>query len=308
MVEHSDAEQHQATVSGAFGRRVQLTLADRDAVPAKTRNRTLRPVCGDRVLAQPQPGERDWIINEIFPRQSELARTDGRGRREVLAANMSLLVVVTAPQPRPDWFMVDRFLGAAHLLGIEPLLVVNKSDQPGLDAAALASYAALDYEILHTNALSGAGISELAARLASATAILVGQSGVGKSSLTNALVPDADMATRALNSAGDEGRHTTVAAHRLKLPGGGALIDSPGVRDYAPHIESLADVQHAFPEIAASAVECRFADCAHRVEPDCAVRAAVATHAINERRYESFRRLYNVTRDLQPRDGPRRRA
>ncbi|MEL7538968.1 MAG: ribosome small subunit-dependent GTPase A [Pseudomonadota bacterium] len=308
MTTDSDDLHSNAIVCAAYGRRVELELPDETTVPARTRRRSLRPVCGDRVVAVPQPGERDWLINAIEVRSSELARTDTRGRRELLAANVNTLVVVVAPAPPTDWFMVDRFLGGAHLAGIDPLLVVNKNDLLDAIPDEVAVYDALGYERYVTDAHSGEGIAALAERLAGQTAALVGQSGVGKSSLTNALVPAANLAIGALTRTGDEGRHTTVAARRLRLPRGGALIDSPGVRDYAPHVENLARVAVAFPEVVEFAAHCRFANCHHRREPDCAVRAAVAAGDIDERRYTSYRRLYSITASLQPRDGPRRKT
>ena len=266
MKGHSDDETTAAVVCAAYGRRMDLELPNGSVVPARTRRRNLRAVCGDEVRASRGSGERDWSVDAIDERRSELARTDQRGRREVLAANVTMLAVVIAPRPQPDWFMVDRFLGGAHLAGIEPLLVRNKCRLGDVDTKQLDVYRDLGYEQQDTDALHGDGIDALARRLTGEVAALVGQSGVGKTSLTNALVPGSALTTGAMNESRDEGRHTTVAARRLVLPDGGALIDSPGVRDYAPHIDSMRDVERAFPEIVRAGEGCRFADCSHRVE------------------------------------------
>ena len=297
MPDSSETQQYPAVVSAAFGRRMELELADGRRVPARTRRRALRPVCGDNVLASSQGDDEDWLVDTVEPRQTELARTDQRGRRELLAANVTVLVVVIAPAPQPDWFVVDRFLGAAHLDGMAPLLVLNKAELVDELPAEVNVYDRLGYERIESDAHSGLGIDALAVRLHDDVAAFVGQSGVGKSSLSNALVPDAELAIGAINESRDEGRHTTVAARRLRLPHGGALIDSPGVRDFAPHIDNVRDVAIAFPELQETGQHCRFADCAHRVEPGCAVRAAVETGVIDARRYASYLRLRNITRD-----------
>ncbi|MEM8984650.1 MAG: ribosome small subunit-dependent GTPase A [Pseudomonadota bacterium] len=298
MADNSEDRSVLATVTAAYGRRMELELNDGRRVAARTRRRRLRVVCGDRVTAVSQSGDDDWIIDAIEPRCSELARTDSRGRREILVANLTALIVVAAPRPKPDWYMIDRMVGTAFLLGLRPILVFNKSDLVASDDAVLTEYAALPIERFTTNALSGDGLASLARRLRTEVAALLGQSGVGKSSLLNALVPSASEATGAMNESTDEGRHTTVAARQIQLPKGGRIIDAPGVRDFAPHIESMARVAVAFPEILAASAACRFTDCTHRSEPACAVRAGVDAGTIAERRYASYRRLFVITDQL----------
>ncbi|MEM1263332.1 MAG: ribosome small subunit-dependent GTPase A [Pseudomonadota bacterium] len=305
MAKNSEDSTVPATVSAAYGRRMELELSNGDNVPARTRHRRLRVFCGDRVMAEPPSSDDDWIIDSIIPRDTELARTDSRGRREVLIANLTTLIVVAAPRPKPDWYMIDRMLGTGFLLGLQPILVFNKSDLIDRDYAELADYANIPIELFTTNALTGDGLDALTSRLNGELAALLGQSGVGKSSLLNALVPNASEATGAINDSTDEGRHTTVAARQIHLPGSGRIIDAPGVRDFAPHIESIARVQVAFPEILTASANCRFADCTHRSEPHCAVREALDDGAISERRYSSYRRLFVITQQLIEKRRPR---
>lgn len=291
------------TVTAARGHRLELEAPGGRRVPARTRGKRLRVVCGDRVQAEPIAGEADWLVTAIGERRNELARTDSRGRAETLAANLDQLAVTVAVVPEPDFFIVDRYLCAAELMGADAAVLYNKIDL--LDPAAggepgeLAEYAALDYPVLKLSAETGAGLDGLARLLTGRVSMLVGQSGVGKSSLINALVPEADRRVADVSLARREGRHTTVAAEMLALPDGGCLIDSPGVRDFAPHIAEDADVQRGFREIRAAAARCRFNDCRHRSEPDCAVRRAVEDGEISERRYTSYRRLLNLTRQLR---------
>jgi ribosome biogenesis GTPase len=220
-------------------------------------------------------------------------------------ANVSLLAVVVAPRPEADLFVVDRYLAAAASAGIDAMVVLNKCDlqaTPQLEAG-LACLEALGYPIVRCAAKSGAGIDALRMRLARHVGALVGQSGVGKSSLIAALVPGAQVPTGTLVR-DEEGRHTTTASRMYDLPGSGQLVDSPGVRDFTPAVQALDAASLGFLEVAARAGACRFADCRHMQEPGCAVRAGVASGAIDPRRYESYRRLRRLFEDLREAQGP----
>lgn len=287
-------------VCASWGRRFLLRAPEASTVltiQARTRGKKMRPVTGDTVLARPLPNETDWLIETINPRNNELVRPDSRGNREVLAANIDLMVVVICAAPAVDLFMVDRFLAGARLMSCDAALVWNKADRnPAPDT--LATYRDLGYPVLCTSAASTEGLNGLQQLLASRTSILVGQSGVGKSSLVNAMVGEAQQRTSQISSSNDEGRHTTVAAQLIDLPDSGSVIDSPGVRDYAPHIPSVHDVAYGFVEISETSQQCRFSDCLHRAEPHCAVKQAVEDGLIDSRRYQSFMRLAQLTRQL----------
>ncbi len=198
--------------------------------------------------------------------------------------------------PATDWHLVDRYLAAAELMGCRAVLVDNKSDTsvPEADAARaqeMTVYRDLGYPSLSVSARTGAGVDGLIEALRDEIAILVGQSGVGKSSLINRLVPGADIVVGQLSAASAEGTHTTTASAMHRLPDGGRLIDTPGVRDFVPAIVDGSRVQLGFPEIRARADECRFGNCRHLREPDCAVKRAVEAGAISPRRYETYKRL-----------------
>ena len=227
----------------------------------------------------------------VEPRSSALYRTNARGGSELIAANLSLLLVVVAPLPRPDFFVVDRYLCAAQCGGLAAAVVLNKSELP-IDAdieQELAAYGEAGYRCLRVSAQQQTALDALLAWLPQQTAMLVGQSGVGKSSLLRKLVPGSDAPIGELIR-DDEGRHTTTATRLYEVAGGGQIIDSPGVRDFAPAIDRLERSDLGFLEIEPLAPRCRFADCRHMREPDCAVRAAVGA-AFSARRYESYRRL-----------------
>ncbi len=297
-------ETHAALVIATYSRRMRLVLEDASVVDAKIKGKRLRPVCGDQVFAEPMDGETEWLITGIKDRRNELTRPDSRGRREVLAANLDCVVVMAATEPVPDWYVVDRYLAAAENMRIDALIAFNKidlSEDKGDSQRTLAEYRAAGYAVIPCSAETGDGVDALQQVLAERTAIIVGQSGVGKSSVINRIVHDAGQKVGALSSASREGCHTTVNSIMLELPNGGRVIDSPGVRDYAPTIEKEEEVIVGFREIAHAGEDCRFANCRHLREPDCAVKAAVDAGDINARRYESYKRLMVLTRDLAER-------
>jgi ribosome biogenesis GTPase len=252
------------------------------------RGRGIRPLAGDDVEWSMQPdGTR--IVTRIGPRRSTLTRIDARGRPESVAANVTQLVAVAAPRPAPDWSLVDRYLVAAELEGIAALLVWNKRDLA--DGGPPAVYERIGYPVCATSARDGSGLDELARRLNGERSTLVGQSGVGKSSLINALLGEKIQATGDLSVKGRHGRHTTTTSVLHRLPDGGELIDSPGVRNYAPFIDDAAHLDRGFREMRAHIGHCRFDDCRHRAEPDCAIKAAVDDGEIDADRYASYLKL-----------------
>jgi ribosome biogenesis GTPase len=280
-----------ARVTVTHRRLLHLRTADGREAVARPARRELSIVCGDFVRFELDARHGELNVVAVEPRRSTLYRTNSRGDSELIAANLSLLLVVVAPLPQPDFFVVDRYLCAAQCGGLAAALVLNKSELP-VDANVeqeLNSLSAAGYRCLRVSAQRQAGLEELLAWLPQHTAMLVGQSGVGKSSLLRQLVPASDAPIGELIR-DDEGRHTTTATRLYEVPGGGEIIDSPGVRDFAPAVDRLERSDLGFLEIAALAGKCRFADCRHLREPDCAVRAAVGV-AFGARRYESYRRL-----------------
>jgi ribosome biogenesis GTPase len=301
-----------ARVVECFGRRVIVELAESgERVPAEMFGKRLSCVCGDEVAVRDasQAGDVPRVV-EIKSRRALFARTDSRGRTEPLAANLSLLAVIVAPEPPPDPFITDRYLAGAAYAGVASLVVVNKADLPSAQddefARLMDEYRQAEYRVVALSARDAATIEPLRDHLRERTTMFVGQSGVGKSTLTNQLAPASARATRELSGSTQEGRHTTVSTALFRLPGGGELIDSPGVRDYAPPLLEDAEIQVGWPEILRRAPACRFNNCLHLREPGCAVTAAVAANELSPRRYESYKRLLNIMRGLAP-DYERRR-
>jgi ribosome biogenesis GTPase / thiamine phosphate phosphatase len=288
------------SVIATFGRHLVVRTADGAQLQARPFGRTLGVVCGDEVRCRVDRQHEEVHVIEVLPRRNALWRANVRGGAEAVVANLTQLLVVLAPLPLPDFFVIDRYLCAATAAGIPATLIVNKADL-GVDAvpaAELDAYAAAGFAALACSAASGSGMAELLAALGPGTvAALVGQSGVGKSSLVRRLLPQAEIAVGELVRA-EEGRHTTTAARLFDLPHGAALIDSPGVRDFAPAVSALDERTLGFPEVARLAAGCRFSDCRHMREPGCAVRDAAENGSWLARRYESYRRLRRLREQL----------
>ncbi|NEX20873.1 ribosome small subunit-dependent GTPase A [Thiorhodococcus mannitoliphagus] len=253
------------------------------------------PVCGDRVVWQ-RTADGQGVVTAILARTSVLSRPDYSGRPKPLAANLTRLVVLIAPEPEPSGYLVDQYLVAAESIGIQAMLVGNKMDlldpEPRLAfQRRFAHYPTIGYPTFWISLREPDSVAVLSAALAGETSVLVGQSGVGKSSLVKALLPDREIQVGRLSEATGLGRHTTSAASCYRLPSGGSLIDSPGVRSFRLGDISRDELELGFRELRPYVGKCRFKDCRHDHEPDCAVRQAVADGAIAAERLANFQHL-----------------
>jgi len=276
-----------------------LAVADAEGriLHCLTRQNIGHPVCGDRVVWQPTGSDRG-VVTALLARRSVLSRPDYSGRDKPLAANITQLVVVVSPQPEPTEYLIDQYLVAAEQIGVSALLALNKMDLLAGDAEAaflerFAHYARIGYPLVPVSARREHGLDPLVQALEGQTNILVGQSGVGKSSLIHALLPDldrqlGDIQVGRLSKATGLGRHTTSVATWYRLPGGGALIDSPGVRSFRLVQLDFQALEHGYRELRPHIGHCRFADCRHDQEPGCAVKAAAQRGEIDARRLQSF--------------------
>ena len=285
MGNHRETDSNSAVVVGTYSREMNLRLPSGEIVRAKIKGKKLKPVCGDRVQASPIENEPQWLITGIDKRDNELTRPNMRGQIEVLAANLDYLCVVAANTPTVDWFIIDRYLCAAELMNIDAAIVYNKAEldsDPGKTTEALRVYADIGYATVRCSAKLRQNMDQLGQVLAQKTSIIVGQSGVGKSSIINALSDTSNQKTNTVSRGTGEGRHTTVNSVMIDIADGGRVIDSPGVRDYAPATQTNVEVATSFREIKKMSYECRFANCQHLQEPNCAVKEGVESGGISQ--------------------------
>jgi ribosome biogenesis GTPase len=243
-------------------------------------------------------GERGngWMITEIVPRSSQLARREpgGRAGERVVVANLDQVVVVfAAANPEPHPRMLDRFLVIAEANSLASRVVINKSElvPDSITRARFADYEAAGYPVHFTSVRQGTGLPELHSALDGKTSALSGPSGVGKSSLMNSLYPGLNLRVGEISESVNKGRHTTVGAVMHPLPGGGYVADTPGLREVGVWGLNPVDLPDCFPEFRPFIHECRFGNCSHLSEPGCAVIAAVASGAVSAARYDSYSRL-----------------
>jgi ribosome biogenesis GTPase len=249
-------------------------------------------VCGDQVIWQ-SSGTEEGVVVAVQERRSLLTRPDYSGRLRPLAANLDQVVVVVASRPVLSESLIDRYLIAIARIGVTPLLVLNKIDLPTADQletveAQLAGYRRIGYRLLRASTRTSHGLDGLRDQLRERTSILVGQSGVGKSSLIRTLLPDREIRIKALSEATGHGTHTTTTSMLYHLPDGGDLIDSPGVRSFEPGDVTPEELERGFVEFSPFLGHCRFSNCGHTVEPGCALREAVERGEVESRRLESY--------------------
>jgi ribosome biogenesis GTPase len=284
-----------------LGQGLAVEDAAGEIVLCHTRRRLGAVAVGDRVLWSPC-GDGQGRVEEILPRRSLLARPGYNAKVRLVAANLDRVLVVVAPEPEPDWLLVDQYLAACEHRGLGAAVVVNKIDQAGSRdgvLAALADYRAVGYPCASTSAKTQEGLAELRALLEGQCSMLAGQSGVGKSSLTNALLPNRQLRTRELSEKAGLGRHTTTAATLYPLPGGGDIIDSPGVAVFGLAGMTAQDLAAGYREFRPWLGRCQFNDCRHTGDKGCAVREAIATGGgIAPARYRRFVKLLDKLRAM----------
>jgi ribosome biogenesis GTPase len=278
-----------------YGKNQLVEDASGDIYRCVARRGLPQTVCGDEVEWQ-LTGESTGVIETILPRHSVLLRANGDNKSRPLATNIDQVIIEAALEPALDYFLIDKYIVAADLAEAEPLIIINKSDlirpeDRSRIEALISEYRSIGYTTLLTSALENTGIEAFSNCLAGKTSILVGQSGVGKSSLIKRLLPDRDIVIGRLSAASGLGKHTTTSTTLYHLPHGGKLIDSPGVRDF--HLGRIVDAElgNSFREFRPWLGQCKFNDCRHLSEPGCAINAAVAAGNILKRRMESYRKL-----------------
>lgn len=276
-----------------LGKGLAVETADGRILLCHTRRRLGGVAVGDRVLWMPCEGDQGRV-EEVLPRRTLLTRPGYGGKLRYVAANLDRVYVVIAPLPEPDWLLVDQYLAVCERRDIACEIVLNKADLPeaeGILQAALEDYRRIGYPVLAASAVSGSGLDRLRRDLAGHCSMLAGQSGVGKSSMTNALLPERELRIGEISEKSGLGRNTTTTATLYHMPGGGDLIDSPGVAVFGLAQIGERELPSGYREFQPWLDRCRFNDCRHADDKGCAIRDAVDSGAVSPQRYRRYLKL-----------------
>lgn len=286
----NNSQLFQGQVVAAFGRHYQVELSGGAIVSCVTRGKRGGVACGDRVeLRHAASGQ--GVIENVLPRSALLYRTD-RYREKLIASNVTQIIIVVAAVPSYSEELINRCLVAAEHQGIRSLILLNKCDlaeETATAARSLKLYEDLGYALLKLSAKRD--ITPLIPCLKGQTSVLVGQSGMGKSTMINALLPSAGQATADISKALDSGRHTTTFARLYHLDRESQIIDSPGMQEFGLHHIPPGELAACFGEFRPYLGQCRFNNCRHLTEPGCALQRAYLESKISERRLECYRKL-----------------
>lgn len=284
---------HEGLVIAHLGKGLAVEDTSGETILCQTKRRVGFATVGDHVLWERYEGNMGRVV-EILPRRSVLTRPGHNESVRPVAANLDRVFVVVAPEPEPDWLLVDQYLAACEHRQLGADIIFNKVDLLASRNVAenlLADYRRIGYAYFLISVRTGEGLPALRKELIGQCSMLVGQSGVGKSSLTNALLPDKRLLTRTLSEKTGLGRHTTTTATLYHLPDGGDLIDSPGVSIFGLAEMSARDLAAGFREFQPWVPRCHFGDCRHITDKGCAVREAAETGALPYARYQRYLKL-----------------
>jgi len=306
-----------ARVISHHGRQLFAETEQLKKIKCKIRQNLGDIACGDYVVVQqakdldskdqPTASHSDasqYVVVAVKERSNLLVKTGFAGAIKPVAANIGQLVIVTALKPKPNPYLIDRYLTAAENLPAKALIVINKVDLLDHETKRTVDdltnlYSSIGYDVISTSMKQDHGLDDLSDALSNTTSILVGLSGVGKSSIVKAILPKEEIKIGETSQATGEGRHTTTVSALYHLKDNGIIIDSPGVRDFTPINNSIDEITHGFKDVRKFSGACKFSNCSHTNEPGCAMRKAVSDGVLDEQRFNNYLRLIQEFNEQQ---------
>jgi len=288
-----------ARVISHHGRQLFAETENLEKIQCKIRQNLGDIACGDYVLVQQAldaTGDSQNVVVAVKERINLLEKTGFAGTIKPVAANIGQLVIVTALNPKPNPYLIDRYLTAAENLPAKALIIINKMDLMDFETKRIVEdltdlYQNIGYRVVATSMKQNIGLDELSDALSQTTSILVGLSGVGKSSIVKGILPKEEIKIGETSKATGEGKHTTTVSALYHLKDDGIIIDSPGVRDFTPTNKSLDEITYGFVDVRQFNGACKFSNCSHHNEPGCAMNQAVNDGRLNEQRFNNYLRL-----------------
>jgi len=289
-----------------YGQHADVELEDESMIRCNIRRNVASLVCGDSVVWRPYTVNNEdfqGVIEAVEPRTSEFVRPDFYDGLKPVAANIDRILIVSALLPDLTPNIIDRYLVAVEQLSITPIILINKMDlldDSNRDVVenTVALYRSIGYEVVTLSAIEEEGIDQVRQLIEGHTSVFVGQSGVGKSSLTNAILPDVNIETKIVSTNSRLGQHTTTASRLYRLENGGAVIDSPGIREFAMWHLSQEEILAGFVEFSDFITQCKFRDCSHKNDPGCALKQAIKDGKVSEQRYKSYIRILQTVDEI----------
>ena len=306
-----------ARVISHHGRQLYAETEDLKKIKCKMRQNLGDIACGDYILIQQakdlenKPPSDDshsdasqYVVVAVKERSNLLVKTGFAGAIKPVAANIGQLVIVTSLKPKPNPYLIDRYLTAAENLPAKALIVINKVDLMDHETKRLVDdltklYKGIGYDVISSSMKQDTGLDALSEALSNTTSILVGLSGVGKSSIVKAILPKEEIRIGETSEATGEGKHTTTVSALYHLKCNGIIIDSPGVRDFTPINNSISEITHGFKDVRKFNGACKFSNCSHTNEPGCAMKKAVSDGLLNEQRFNNYLRMLQEFHEQQ---------
>ena len=287
-----------ATVIASYGNQCKIEADNNELLIAKSLKSIGKPLCGDKVIYKKEKNN-EFVITQILPRTSTLSRLNNLNPKpKQIASNIDQMIIVVSAHTTIKFGLIDRYIIAAEFSGFNPVIVVNKIDkisETELNTIknAMTLYTNIKINVFFISAKKNNGIDSLLEITKDKTNIVVGQSGVGKSSIVNAILPNMPAVTKEISDTTNKGKHTTTTAYLYSIPNNGKLIDSPGIREFGLWNIKKNELTKGFTEIQHASENCKFRNCLHQKEPACAVIAAVKDGVISKQRYESYLSIFD---------------